>query len=403
MNDLCLVMLPNPQLTNPKMYYSLGILYLSAVTKRAGFTTIIADLRDGLKDLPEARYYGFSATTPEIAYAKKLAGMVNGKTIIGGAHATLLPKDCLGYFDYLVMGEGEEAICDILWNKPHYSILVGNRIPVLDRIPYPDWDAIENPFSETLFPGEKYDKGEKAATLIASRGCPFNCAFCANIYYIPVIFRGVDNIIGEIKELKIRGIRYFRFEDDNVTIHPNFSELMSQLAELEIIWKCHARSDLLTQAKAKLMKEAGCEECGIGIESADNIVLKLNNKQESVEDHSQALTILHNAGIRAKAYWVMGLPGETDETVRLNKEFTEQYKPDKWTVSTFTPYPGCAIYKHPNDFGIRIIDEDFNHWWNFNEETNRYNHIILGQTMSQMWNRYKEFYGWLKEGTWQNA
>ena len=401
MLDLVLVMLPNPELTQPKMYYSLGILQLTAIAQEAGFSVAVLDMRAEYQPIPEAKFYGFSATTPEIAYAKKLAKMVKGKTIVGGAHATLMPQDCIGHFDYTVVGEGEEAILEILNRQAPYSVVVGRRLKELDKYPFPAWDSLPGLFSDSLFPGEKYGTGYPAATLISSRGCPWNCAFCANLNHAPVIHRSVDNITAEIKELIKRDIHYFRFEDDNVAIHPRFAELASRLKELKIHYKCHIRSDLITAERAKLLKESGCEECGMGIESADEVVLELNNKRETVADHLKGIRLLKEAGIRAKTYWVMGLPGETNRTLELNKQFVREAKPEKWTVSTFTPYPGCSIFKRPGDYGIEIIDWDFNHWWNFCEGANRYNHLIKGQTMDEMWNRYLDFYAYLRSGEWQ--
>ena len=124
MKDLCLIMLPNPALANPKMYYSLGVLYLAAVAEKHKYSVEVADLRGGYKELPEAKFYGFSATTPEIPYAKKISRWVNGKTIIGGAHATLLPEDCLSCFDFTVFGVVEEAIVQILSGQNTYRLVV---------------------------------------------------------------------------------------------------------------------------------------------------------------------------------------------------------------------------------------------------------------------------------------
>ena len=396
-------MLPNPALSNPKMYYSLGVLYLAAVAQQNHHSVAVADLRNGYKPLPTAKFYGFSCTTPEINYARKIARTLRGKTIVGGAHPTVLPQDCVGQFDYTVIGEGENAILEILSGKSPYNVLVGQRVIDLDTIPYPAWDMMEDPFSDTLFPGEKYGKAAKAATLISSRGCPFHCAFCSNLYWLPVVHRSVENIIGELKALIKRGITFFRFEDDNMCQHPALEALSQEMKKLNIHYKCHIRSDLVNERRVRLLAESGCEECGMGLESADDVVLKLNNKRETTTDHFQGVKLLKSFGIRVKTYWVMGLPGETDKTLELNKQFVIDTQPDKWTVSTFTPYPGCDIYKHPRDYNIEIIDPDWAHWWNFCEELQRYNHILIGQTPEQMWDRYLEFYRFLKSGEWKHA
>lgn len=398
MIDLCLIALPNPVLTTPTMYFPLGILYIAAVVKDAGFSVEIVDMRDKIKGVPLAKYYGFSCTTPEIKYAFEVAKVVTGKTIIGGAHATVAPRDCKN-FDYIVSGEGEMPIIEILRGKVDTQLVMGNRVLNLDDIPYPAWDMVKDCFSEELFPGERYGKGEKGMTVISSRGCPYNCSFCANTTRTPVIYRSTKNIIGELKELKKRGVHYIRFEDDNFTLHPDLQNLLLDLAKLNIHWKCHTRSGLLSLEQAQMMKWAGCEECGIGVESADDIVLAINNKKIKAEQHGQAIELLHKAGIRAKTYFIAGLPGETKETLRINQEFFERYKPDKWTLSTFTPYPGCDIFHHPSSYGVTIEDWDYSHWWNFAKDG--FVHSLAGQTREELWDRYQRFYAWLVGETWK--
>ncbi len=397
MIDLCLVALPNKALSNPKMYFPLGILYLAAMVKRTNYTVEIIDMRDGEKPLPEAKFYGFSCTTPEIEQAKKIASRVNGKTIVGGAHPSLLPLDCSG-FDYIVMGEGEYTILDILAGDIRKQTIPIKRIKDLDSIPYPAWDMADC-FSQELFPGERYGKGDLGMTVLCSRGCPFNCHFCGNVYKTPVTYRSISNIIGELEELKKRGVNHIRFEDDNFTIHPNFGDLLLDIKKLDISWKCHTRSKLLMLEDAKLMKWAGCEEMGLGVESADDRVLDLNNKKETVFDHINAIKILKEAGIRSKTYFIAGLPGETDETLKINQAFFAACKPDKWTLSTFTPYPGTEIYNHPEKFRIRILDTDFNNWWNFCES--RFVHQLVYESPEKTWERYNILYTWLVREEWR--
>ena len=402
MIDLCLVSLPNPALTNPTMYFGLGNLYLASVVKNLGFSVQIVDMRAGNKHLPDARFYGFSCTTPEITQAKKFARALRKqgkKTIVGGAHPTLMPEDCCLDFDYVVRGEGEQVIGEILNDKSDRVIVSSLRIEDLDEVPYPAWDMVENCFSKELFPGERYGRGEKAMTVITSRGCIYSCAFCANMIKGHITARSVNNVVGELEELKARDVNYVRFEDDNFTIRSDFDRLLVEIERLHIKWKCHTRSRVLKLSDAEMMKWAGCEEVGLGVESADDTVLLLNNKSEKVADHIQAVQILHKARLRAKTYFISGLPGETDKTLLNNKEFFRTVKPDKWTVATFTPYPGSAIYVNPKKFNIEIIEPDFSKWWNFVED--HFVHRLLYEPQEQTWARYREFYFWLMEGTWQ--
>lgn len=400
MKDIVLLSLPDWVDSQPKMYFPLALTYLAAVVSNAGYSVEILDCRDGVKDLPEARFYGFSCATPQIMVAKQLAKQVNGQTIIGGAHASLLPNDCVKHFDYVVRGEGEEVILDILSGHVPKGIITAPRIKNLDTVPYPAWDMVDQPFSDTLFPGERYGTGDLAATIIGSRGCPYACSFCGNINRVPVVYRSVDNILGELKELISRNVRHFRFEDDCFTIHPQFDKICQEITRLNVHYKCHTRSDLLTPEKAGLMKDSGCEECGLGVESADDRVLALVNKKETAQEHLKAVRTLKEAGIRAKTYFVTGLPGETDKTIDLNKDFVKEAQIDKWTVSTFTPYPGCPVFHRPGAYGVEIINFDWSRWWNYCESG--YNHILIGQRPEQMWARYQYFYRWLRQEGWKN-
>ena len=410
--DLCLIQLPNPALQHPSMYMPLGILYIAAVVEKEGYKVEVLDLRDGYKPLPDACFYGFSCTTPEINEAKRLSKWIriSGKrTIVGGAHSSLLPEDCDKQFDYIVMGEGEDVIIPILRGEINKGRVRAKRLLKLDNIPYPAWKKLDAPFSDTLFPGEGHGTGDKAATLIASRGCPWSCSFCGNLFQHPIRFRSVENIIGEIKELKKLGITYFRFEDDNFTIHPSFEDLCYALEELHISYKCHTRSDMLSPRLAQFMKMSGCEECGLGVESADDVVLKINKKYETAEQHKEAVRILKCCRIRAKTYWMAGLPGETDETLELNNRFMRETQPDKWTLSCFTPYPGCEIYNYPDKFGIEIINKNWSTWWNFVIQEKHitlkgregFNHVLIGQTVEQMTERHNKFRDFLEGEEWK--
>lgn len=399
MLSLCLVQLPNPALIT-QMYTSLGLLYLASVVEQAGYSVEIIDLRNGDKPLPQAEFYGFSCTTPEIDYAKKLAKRVKGTTIVGGGHASLLPEDCADYFDYVVVGEGEEIILNFLEGNYYFpQIIKTPRILDLDKIPFPAWHKVKEPFSDYIFAGEGYGKDAPTATIIASRGCPFRCHFCGNILRSPVTFRSVGNIIEEMRDIVAQGIRHFKFVDDNFTLHPQFEHLCEEIGGLNIQYIGHTRSDLMTNDKARIWAKSGCVQSGLGVESADQAVLNLNNKRETVEDHIKAIRALKSAGMRVKCYFITGLPGETDKTIELNKEFILETQPDKFTISTFTPYPGCAIYNRPRDFGIIITEPDWSRWWNFCE--GKYNHVLDGQTEEQMWARYLDFSKFLKGETWK--
>lgn len=417
MSNVTLVHLPNKQLSDPLMYFSLGLLYVASVLRERGHNVKIVDLRDKELDITtipiDSEFVGFTATTAEINDAKEMARLVKlhpsplskAITIIGGPHATLLANDCKDYFDCVIVGEGENTILDVVeWNAR--GTIYAERIKDLDLILFPAWDLLpeERRFSNTLMSGEKYGRSiTKAATIIASRGCHGKCSYCGNCYKMPVTFRSPLNVYKEIKRMKEEfGVTEFRFEDDNFTLRRSWQkQLCDLLQELDIQFKCHTRADLLTEEKAQWAKQAGCVEMGIGVESGDNRVLKLIQKQETTEDFKRAIGILRSINIRSKVYLMSALPGETPESVELTKKFMREAKPDKWTLSIFCCYPGNAVFKDPKGYGIQIINHDFASYWNFPDTV--LHEFADGTTSEELYMRYKDLYNYLENERWKGA
>jgi radical SAM superfamily enzyme YgiQ (UPF0313 family) len=401
--DVTLVHCPNPVLDNPKMYFGLGILYVAAALEKAGYKVAIADLRDkgvniDLDLIPKAKYIGFSFTTGESTDAKLLAQLVKARdrqctTIAGGPHPTIMPQDCQD-FDIIVRGEGENFTL-----SPFKRTVSMSRITNLDSVPFPA-RHLADCFSETLLPGERYGKGQKSTTVIFSRGCPFNCGYCSNILTKPVVYRSPENIAKEIEELISKyNCRSFRIEDDNFTAKKDWMlEVCKKLAPLKVTFKCHSRGELIDESSVLALKEAGCVEMGMGLETADETVLSIADKGTKPADCERAIQLLKKHGIATKVYFVVHLPGETDKTIELNKTFMKRAQPDKWTVSRFCPFPGCPMHDHPSAYGITWIDRDLSHYWNFWP-----NALVkyANTSIEKLNQRYHEFYDWLRREEWK--
>jgi len=408
-----LIQPPNPLLASPEMYFPLSLLYLGAVLEEHKHQVSIIDLRGWLgisehMTFPKADFYGITATTGEIEYAKKLSKILKRRypcvTIVGGAHASLMPTDCVKDFDYVVVGEGEKAIVDIVekeYTPIQPGIVQGTIVEDLDSLPFPARHLLDESliFSNTLYPGEKYGKGPNATTIISSRGCPYNCAFCANIPQ-PVRFRQPEPFVSEVKYLQDRyDCHYFRFVDDDFTLNKKrLLEICELLEPLKVHYKCHTRSNLLDAEMCEALKKSGCEEMGLGVETADDKVLQLINKRETVEDHRKAVRLIKEFKIRAKVYWMVGLPGETWETIQLNKQFMAAVIPDKWTLSTFMPYPGCDIWNNSDKYGVKIINRNFSDYWNFPKK------IVIETDVAsnkELYEHRYHFYNYLKSEAWK--
>ena len=404
--DVVLVQPPNPMLSDPTTRWPLGLAYLEAVLLKAGVKVAIADLRDKEIDLaliPEAPIAGITATTGEILAAREIASLVKGRnsetvTVIGGAHATYLPEGC-GDFDIIVVGEAEQAIGDLVKNSNRGRTVYPTPVADLDMLPFPARHPFS--FSDTLFEGAGYGRGPMATSIITSRGCPFSCAFCQEKPR-PMRFRSPKNVAEEIKQIKDKwNCSHFRLEDDSFTLKPErVFDICHLLEPLKVHWKCHTRSDLFDRDMARAMRLAGCDEVGFGVESADRHVLNIVNKKEKIEEHIKAIRIAEDSGMKAKAFFMTGLPGETDEIVDLTRDFLEKAQPSKIILSRFTPYPGCHVWANPEKYGVAWIDPDFSHFWNFPEATTIAYRDTLPEVLDQ---RYKKLYQLLWSDEWRKA
>ncbi len=374
MSRVTLVHPSNEFLSTPTMYFSLGLLYIAAVLEKAGHVVKIVDLRKDYHPIPEADFYGITATTSmEITHAKQISRYLkkrypNAVRILGGHHALYFPEECIKDFDVVVVGEGEKAVLEVV-DEGARGIVQGGITRNLDAVPFPARHLLpeESVFSNALFEGEKYGKGPKATTLITSRGCPYQCAFCPQMKVIR--FRSPENVAEEIQYLQKRyDCHHFRFVDDSFTIKKSrLFKICSLFEPLNIHFRTQTRSDLLTPEMCEALKRAGCDELGLGVETADDKVLKLINKGETVEDHKRAVLMTKESGLRVKTNWMTGLPGETWETIEKNKQFIRETKPDRWILNQFCPFPGCDVWRAPEKYGVRILDKDWSKYYNFTE------------------------------------
>lgn len=370
----------------------------------------VADLRDKEVDIsriPETPIVGITATTGEIQSARGIANMVRDRdrhtrVAIGGAHATYLPHTVRSEFDWTVAGEGElwgtdQARLSPTQRSPSAIIYWPDPMEDMDSIPFPARHPFS--FSDTLFEGTGYGKGSKATSLITSRGCPFTCAFCQAEPRL-VRFRSPENVVEEIKEIERDwDCHHFRFEDDNFTLKADrVFEICRLLEPLNIAWRCHTRPDVFGREMARAMKAAGCAEVGFGVESADQRVLDAVNKKETVEQHIKAIRTAADAGLKTKAFFMTGLPSETEEIVSLTRAFLKEAQPDKLILSRFTPYPGSDVWARPEKHSVSWIDPDFSHFWNFPDRTCVAYHDASREVLDR---RYNELYALLWNGDWR--
>jgi len=360
-----------------KFYH--GIAHISAMLKKHGHETSLIHL---VSPLSESDYINlisskspeliaFSSTTNMFSYVRRYARITRANypdipIICGGIHPTLDPEDAIACedIDMVCLGEGEEAMVELcdkigrgeeidqiqnIWIKMAGKVCKNPLRPVvenLDALPFADRDLFDYESLE--------DARLKRVVFMASRGCPYKCTFCSNhelkrIYpgrYVR--FRSIDNVIAEAEEVVGRyRPEYAVFHDDILTLKKKW------LAEFAQKWKkkiglpfsCNSRVNLLDRETVMLLKEAGCFEVSMGIESGNPLIREqVLNRKMSNQEVINAFDLCHRYGIRTVSYNMVGLPFEDMrkilDTVKLNAEI----KPTNLQVSIFYPFPHTKLY-----------------------------------------------------------
>jgi len=370
MKKVVLIIPPFPKLFDPTIFPPLGLLYIASVLEKNNFDVEICDLRDNfdLIKIPKADVYGATGHTTEVKELRKIGKYLKGKglRIIGGVHATHLPGDFVGYYDTILRGDGEITILDII-NKGLTGIRQGETIKDIDAIPFPARHLLprNRVISKDALGGYGYSKdGPEATVLYTSRGCPFRCAFCSNIHQ-PIRFHSPEYVLSEIKHLmKTYSVSRFNIMDDHFTLNRfRLRRLADLLEPLKIGFKCMVRPDSLDDEMCMLLKRIGCIEVQMGVESADEKVLKLMNKPMDLEKIKEAIKRVKSYGIIAKVFLIAGLPGETWKSVEKTKQFIRDTQPDKCPATLFMPFPVCDIWKNPSKYGVKILTREYSKYF----------------------------------------
>ena len=365
MTRIVFINLPQSNSLDDKLDVPLGLLYVAAACRDIGCDISCVDLAfDG--SLPFADIYAMTVMTTAYNAAKKARDQCkainpNCLVMVGGPHPTAMPTETAMDFDIVVPGEGEWAVQDIIWNKRFYPHIVS-------RQPITNIDSLSLP-ARDIVPLQEYHRkvGEEHATsLITARGCPFNCSFCSSkLMFDRVRYRNVDAVIEELKLLKDDyGYTSFVFYDDTFVLkRSRLYPMLEKIKQLNISFRCNGRAGYNTYEDFVHLKEAGCHTVSFGVESGSQKILDLINKKCKVEDNYIAIAEAKRAGLVAKAFLIVGLPGETKETVEETKKFIDNADPDCYTLFTFVPYPGTPIWNEQDKYGVEIIESDWDKFY----------------------------------------
>jgi len=367
---------PSPWLVRRDMHIPLGLLYLATILKKEGYDVRLArpEKKEDFANFWDADIICMSGTTLEYPMNIECAEWIRGnfldiKIFLGGSHATAMYKDVSenGLFDAICVGEGEFVILDMVRDVERGELkgiyFSNGFIKNLDAIPFPNRTLIEGSYGRNIFVNRKSYISGGSESIITSRGCSFNCAFCAShsMWDSKTRYRSIENIVSEIEQIiESTGNKQFAVWDDNLTLNKKrVLELCSVLKELDVIWRCLVRADQLDPEICEAMVGAGCKEIWPGIESGDQRILDFLDKRIDVEKMLVGCRNAKRAGLKIKVLFMIGTPGERTNTPELNRDYISRLDFDLIGLSTFTPLPGSPIWNDPDKYKCEILSKDF--------------------------------------------
>lgn len=349
------------------------LMYLASIAENCGFEAIIRDYSQGgnfeadLKEI-QPNYLVANIATPTfksdmmaVQLAKEIVPSIC--TIVKGAPFLTYNTNTIyenPFIDYVIMGEAELTLKDILDGVPDNEILGicyrENFQPVkndkrpfidnLDILPFPARHLVDNSIYK------RPDNGKVQAVIKVARGCPFHCFFClaTPVSGAKVRTRSPENIVAELKEcVEKYNIKNFLFWSDIFNFNREWTlELCQKIIEsgLKITWSSNTRADTMDDEMAKMMYKSGCRLVSIGVESGSQKMLDNIGKKITLDDIRNTVKILKKNKIKIYNYFVIGLPWETEETVEETIKFAIELDSNFISFYTATPLPGTKYFAY---------------------------------------------------------
>jgi anaerobic magnesium-protoporphyrin IX monomethyl ester cyclase len=351
---------------------SLGLMYLSASLRRAGYTVrqidhTFMERSAVLAEIDRLRpaVIGIYCMITMQDEALSLAAQVRSKalTVVGGPYPSGEPETFVDQFDLVAVGEGEETIVRImehLGDRRFEGIpgLVFKRDGVIVRgeglTRSKDMSHLPLPYRGDI-PNDEYirywRKHWKDATtpLMSTRGCPFRCDFCHKSVFGDLFSaRPVESVVAEMREIAELGYDHIWMSDDLFTLNYKRTFELAQAIEaahLPLTWECLSRVTHVDQALFEQMKRAGCKRIFFGIESGDEKVLKEMKKGITPDQARAAVEACVAADIKAAGFFMVGYLGETTDSLIRSINFSSSLPLDYVSYTIAYPLPGTGFYE----------------------------------------------------------
>jgi len=347
---------------------------------------------------------GLTVMSTQIPHAIDISLTVKEKTKIpivwGGVHPTLFPTQTYTshYVDYVVEGDGEEAIIDIL-EEVEPKLKVKNRGPIdIDSTPGPNWVLLQQTFPDVPL-GHMQFLMEFGIPILTSRGCPHKCTFCINsILGTKYRRRNLDLVMEDLEYAKSLGLGRVEFVDEDFFADKKrLFSFIDKVTPIGIEWVAGCRTSYFTDkylgniGNLKKIKKSGCWFLGTGAESGSQRILDKVNKGSKVEDTLAMAEALGKAGIQGNFSFMIGLPGETEEDYKATLDLIGKVvktNPNTYVLGPqiYRPYPGSSLYNECVEQGM-IEPQTLEEW-----ERSPYIHFEFASKSSYL----KEYYPWIQ-------
>jgi len=369
----------------------LGLAYLAAALEEAGIAVKVLDcvvspfsddLLSSLLEEFKPDLAGATAVSMTVDHAltvlERIKSLEPGViTVLGGPHATFCAADILASFpqvDAVVRGEGERALVELAhavqdrspWRwVPGIAFRKKDRIIATDPPPLADLNELPPPARHGI-PLGRYRALGMPVSMTTSRGCPFKCIFCVGRKMVgaKVRYRDPVRVVDEMAALNQLGFHQINLADDLFTANRNHclavcNEIMDR--GLEVNWTSFARVDTVTQKILASMRRAGCTTISFGIESGSPEMLRRIKKGITLKQARTAMQRCLDCGIDPHASFILGLPGETPQTLRQTLDFGDTLKAmgASHGFHILAPFPGTDIRERLEEYDLQILSDDW--------------------------------------------
>lgn len=386
---ICLVFPRSTFLEDPMVFPPLGPWYLWPILERAGHEVNFIDMsQDNLApaDLPRGHdIYLVSGTSPQAQEIRAIGRALTARgdrAILGGPHATNYPRGSRKYYPVVVKREGELSVLQaielamrggtkLLTNDDLRFAAEGDlgalrelnrgivEVPLITDLGVLDIPNRSRALDYHYYLKDEHGVKRRATTMFSSRGCPMRCDFCdsPNLWSRKVRFIPLEKVFAEYAEIKALGFEAIQYYDDILPLSPaRTKEMCREMKRLGFIWRGFGRTDILSNHGGKnylqFMYDHGLRELLIGVESGSQKILDNIHKGTTVAQNAQVVRWCDEVGIRCKLSLIIGLPGETQETLNETREFLRgllighsvrvEHKVD---LCAYIPMAGTPIHK----------------------------------------------------------